>query len=80
MEQVSTVISRQRRDSTVDTVICGLVQGEAGDVCALCGEQLYILERLCADGRFFHRSCFRCHVCEATLWPGGYQQHLEDGE
>lgn len=54
-------------------------EAEAGDVCALCGEQLYILERLCADGRFFHRSCFRCHVCEATLWPGGYQQHLEDG-
>ncbi|XP_055981081.1 F-actin-monooxygenase MICAL1-like [Sorex fumeus] len=54
-------------------------EAEAGDVCALCGEQLYILERLCADGRFFHRSCFRCHVCEAMLLPGGYQQHLEDG-
>ncbi|XP_045380694.2 F-actin-monooxygenase MICAL1 isoform X5 [Camelus bactrianus] len=53
---------------------------EAGaeDLCALCGEHLYILERLCADGRFFHRSCFRCHICEATLWPGGYGQHPED--
>nr|XP_025861534.1 F-actin-monooxygenase MICAL1 [Vulpes vulpes] len=51
----------------------------AGDLCALCGEHLYILERLCADGRFFHRSCFRCHTCEATLWPGGYQQHPGDG-
>ncbi|XP_055981424.1 F-actin-monooxygenase MICAL1-like [Sorex fumeus] len=54
-------------------------EAEAWDVCALCGEQLYILERLCADGHFFHRSCFRCHVCEAMLLPGGYQQHLEDG-
>uniref|UniRef100_A0A2K6EFS3 Molecule interacting with CasL protein 1 n=1 Tax=Propithecus coquereli TaxID=379532 RepID=A0A2K6EFS3_PROCO len=51
----------------------------AGDLCALCGEQLYILERLCADGRFFHRSCFRCHTCEATLWPSGYGRHPEDG-
>ncbi|XP_025780940.1 F-actin-monooxygenase MICAL1 isoform X2 [Puma concolor] len=51
----------------------------AGDLCALCGEHLYILERLCADGRFFHRSCFRCHTCEATLWPGGYEQHPGDG-
>ncbi|CAD7678219.1 unnamed protein product [Nyctereutes procyonoides] len=51
----------------------------AGDLCALCGEHLYILERLCADGRFFHRSCFRCHTCEATLWPGGYRQHPGDG-
>ncbi|XP_016073015.1 PREDICTED: protein-methionine sulfoxide oxidase MICAL1 isoform X2 [Miniopterus natalensis] len=54
---------------------------EAGgeDVCALCGERLYILERLCANGRFYHRSCFCCHICEATLWPGSYGQHPEDG-
>lgn len=50
----------------------------AGDLCALCGERLYVLERLCADGRFFHRSCFRCHTCEATLWPGSYGQHPGD--
>uniref|UniRef100_A0A2K5VYQ3 Molecule interacting with CasL protein 1 n=1 Tax=Macaca fascicularis TaxID=9541 RepID=A0A2K5VYQ3_MACFA len=51
----------------------------AGDLCALCGEHLYVLERLCVDGHFFHRSCFRCHTCEATLWPGGYEQHPGDG-
>ncbi|XP_058163250.1 F-actin-monooxygenase MICAL1 isoform X8 [Dasypus novemcinctus] len=51
----------------------------ADDLCAICGEHLYILERLCADGHFFHRSCFRCHVCEATLWPSGYGQHPGDG-
>ncbi|XP_020032478.1 F-actin-monooxygenase MICAL1 [Castor canadensis] len=50
-----------------------------GDLCVLCGEHLYILERFCADGRFFHRNCFRCHTCEATLWPGGYGQHPGDG-
>ncbi|KAI5929729.1 [F-actin]-monooxygenase MICAL1 [Manis javanica] len=51
----------------------------AGALCALCGERLYVLDRLCADGQFFHRTCFRCHVCEATLWPGGYGQHPGDG-
>ncbi|XP_004406758.1 PREDICTED: protein-methionine sulfoxide oxidase MICAL1 isoform X2 [Odobenus rosmarus divergens] len=51
----------------------------AGDLCALCGEHLYILERFCADGRFFHRSCFRCHTCEAMLRLGGYGQHPGDG-
>ncbi|XP_037376099.1 F-actin-monooxygenase MICAL1 isoform X2 [Talpa occidentalis] len=54
-------------------------EADAGDLCALCGEHLYVLERLCADGRFFHRSCFRCHVCEATLWPSDYGQHPGDG-
>ncbi|XP_023583405.1 F-actin-monooxygenase MICAL1 isoform X2 [Trichechus manatus latirostris] len=54
---------------------------EAGarDLCALCGKHLYILERLCVNGCFFHRSCFCCHVCEATLWPGSYGQHPGDG-
>lgn len=56
------------------------MQASAEDLCALCGEHLYILERLCANGRFFHRSCFRCHICEATLWPSGYGQHPGDGE
>ncbi|XP_037699036.1 F-actin-monooxygenase MICAL1 isoform X2 [Choloepus didactylus] len=54
-------------------------EADAGDLCAICGEHLYILERLCADGRFFHRSCFHCHLCEATLWPSGYGQHPGDG-
>lgn len=55
------------------------MQADARGLCALCGEHLYILERFCVDGHFFHRSCFRCHACEATLWPGGYGQH-PDGE
>ncbi|XP_019661938.2 F-actin-monooxygenase MICAL1 isoform X1 [Ailuropoda melanoleuca] len=62
-----------------DPVVWGPVQAGAGDLCALCGEHLYILERLCAEGRFFHRNCFRCHTCEAMLWQGGYGQHPEDG-
>ncbi|XP_006881287.1 PREDICTED: protein-methionine sulfoxide oxidase MICAL1 [Elephantulus edwardii] len=52
---------------------------DAGELCALCGEHLYLLERLCANGSFFHRSCFRCHICESTLWPGSYGQHPGDG-
>lgn len=63
-----------------DPVSWGSMQAGAGDLCALCGEHLYVLERLCVDGHFFHRSCFRCHTCEATLWPGGYEQHPGDGE
>ncbi|XP_060046633.1 F-actin-monooxygenase MICAL1 isoform X2 [Erinaceus europaeus] len=54
-------------------------QANSGDLCALCGEQLYVLERLCVDGHFFHRSCFCCPICEATLWPGDYGQHPGDG-
>ncbi|KAM5256527.1 F-actin-monooxygenase MICAL1 [Ctenodactylus gundi] len=54
-------------------------EASAGDHCGLCGQHLYILERVCVDGRFFHRGCFHCHTCEAPLWPGGYEQHPGDG-
>ncbi|XP_074043418.1 F-actin-monooxygenase MICAL1 [Macrotis lagotis] len=54
-------------------------EAEAGDLCSLCGERLYIVERICADDRFFHRSCFCCHTCEAPLWSEGYRQHSGDG-
>uniref|UniRef100_A0A5F4VTR6 [F-actin]-monooxygenase MICAL1 n=1 Tax=Callithrix jacchus TaxID=9483 RepID=A0A5F4VTR6_CALJA len=57
----------------------GPMRAGAEDLCALCGEHLYVLERVYVNGHFFHRSCFRCHTCEATLWPGGYGQHPGDG-
>ena len=50
------------------------------DTCYFCQKRVYVMERLSAEGKFFHRSCFRCHICEATLWPGGYRQHPGDGE
>lgn len=62
-----------------DPVSCGSVQAGAEDLCELCGKHLYVLERFCVDGHFFHRGCFCCHTCEVTLWPGGYGQHPGDG-
>lgn len=63
-----------------DPVSCGSVQARAEDLCELCGKHLYVLERFCVDGHFFHRGCFCCHTCEVTLWPGGYGQHPGDGK
>ncbi|KAL2087369.1 hypothetical protein ACEWY4_016197 [Coilia grayii] len=39
----------------------------ASDVCFFCGRRVYALERLSAEGKFFHRSCFQCALCSATL-------------
>lgn len=63
-----------------DPLSWGSLQAGAEDLCELCGKHLYILERFCVDGHFFHRGCFRCHTCEATLWPGGYGQYPGDGK
>ncbi|XP_031146423.1 F-actin-monooxygenase mical1 isoform X2 [Sander lucioperca] len=40
--------------------------------CYFCGRMVYVLERISAEGKFFHRSCFTCHRCSITLRLGGY--------
>ncbi|XP_074537830.1 F-actin-monooxygenase mical1 [Halichoeres trimaculatus] len=40
--------------------------------CYFCGQRVYLLERISAEGKFFHRSCFTCHKCSITLRLGGY--------
>ncbi|XP_020560558.1 F-actin-monooxygenase mical1 isoform X3 [Oryzias latipes] len=40
--------------------------------CYFCGHRVYVLERISAEGKFFHRSCFTCHKCGITLRLGGY--------
>ncbi|XP_040018535.2 F-actin-monooxygenase mical2b isoform X3 [Gasterosteus aculeatus] len=42
------------------------------DVCHFCSKRVYVMERLSADGYFFHRECFRCDVCNSTLRLGGH--------
>ncbi|KAM9815716.1 F-actin-monooxygenase mical2b isoform X1 [Syngnathus typhle] len=42
------------------------------DVCHFCLKRVYVMERLSAEGYFFHRECFRCDVCNCTLRLGGH--------
>uniref|UniRef100_A0A8B9TKD4 Molecule interacting with CasL protein 1 n=1 Tax=Anas platyrhynchos TaxID=8839 RepID=A0A8B9TKD4_ANAPL len=54
-------------------------RGESSDACYFCGRRVYILERASAEGHFFHRGCFQCWQCGATLRLGDYAFHEEDG-
>lgn len=51
----------------------------SSDACYFCGQRVYILERVSAEGWFFHRSCFRCHDCDATLRLGNYVFNEDNG-
>lgn len=55
------------------------VRPESSDACYFCGHRVYILERASAEGLFFHRSCFQCRHCGATLRLGDYAFNEEDG-
>ncbi|XP_049617459.1 protein-methionine sulfoxide oxidase mical3b isoform X2 [Syngnathus scovelli] len=52
----------------------------ASDVCFFCRQKVYVMERLSAEGHFFHRSCFACHVCRSTLRIAAYRFHAATGK
>uniref|UniRef100_A0AAY4DUR9 F-actin monooxygenase n=1 Tax=Denticeps clupeoides TaxID=299321 RepID=A0AAY4DUR9_9TELE len=49
------------------------------DVCFFCRKRVYVMERLSAEGKFFHRSCFKCDHCGTTLRLSSYAFDVEDG-
>ncbi|MFQ6630165.1 hypothetical protein Gotur_008016 [Gossypium turneri] len=35
--------------------------------CMACDKTVYLVDKLTADNRVFHKACFRCHHCKGTL-------------
>ncbi|XP_029991782.1 LOW QUALITY PROTEIN: protein-methionine sulfoxide oxidase mical2b-like [Sphaeramia orbicularis] len=59
----------------------GVGSGLGGsDICHFCSKRVYVMERLSAEGYFFHRDCFRCDVCNCTLRLGGHTFHSQEGK
>uniref|UniRef100_A0A8C7N870 F-actin monooxygenase n=1 Tax=Oncorhynchus kisutch TaxID=8019 RepID=A0A8C7N870_ONCKI len=50
------------------------------DTCHFCSKRVYVMERLSAEGHFFHRECFRCDVCSSTLRLGGHAYDSQHGK
>ncbi|XP_075858288.1 F-actin-monooxygenase MICAL2 isoform X6 [Microcebus murinus] len=50
------------------------------DTCYFCEKRVYVMERLSAEGHFFHRECFRCSVCATTLRLAAYAFDGEEGK
>ncbi|XP_073072313.1 F-actin-monooxygenase MICAL2 isoform X11 [Manis javanica] len=50
------------------------------DTCSFCKKRVYVMERLSAEGHFFHRECFRCSVCASTLRLAAYAFDVDEGK
>ncbi|XP_067849699.1 F-actin-monooxygenase MICAL2-like [Heptranchias perlo] len=50
------------------------------DICYFCKKRVYVMERLSADGKFFHRECFKCEFCSTTLRLGAYAFSVDEGK
>ncbi|KAM6275022.1 F-actin-monooxygenase MICAL2 isoform 4-T4 [Porphyrio hochstetteri] len=48
------------------------------DICYFCKKRVYVMERLSAEGHFFHRECFKCEICATTLRLGIYAFDVEE--
>ncbi|CAL8405275.1 unnamed protein product [Arctogadus glacialis] len=68
-EQITTQIQSQEPASPGATAVSA---GGASGVCFFCSQRVYVMERLSAEGLFFHRSCFQCDHCRTTLRLSSY--------
>ncbi|XP_060131613.1 F-actin-monooxygenase MICAL2 isoform X4 [Zootoca vivipara] len=67
-----------RRQGSLKKVFPPSVGGS--DICCFCQKRVYVMERLSAEGRFFHRECFRCAICATTLRLATYAFDAEEGK
>ncbi|XP_019402313.1 PREDICTED: protein-methionine sulfoxide oxidase MICAL2-like isoform X2 [Crocodylus porosus] len=78
-EQPQTPETEVPKSPTVQRQSSAASPAESSDACYFCGQRVYILERVSAEGHFFHRGCFQCWRCGATLRLGDFAFSEEDG-
>lgn len=75
-EQLAKKVPAKRAETVAaiekPKAVLNLPQTGGSEACHFCGKRVYLMERLSAEGRFFHRGCFRCEYCATTLRLGGY--------
>uniref|UniRef100_A0A8D1CBA6 F-actin monooxygenase n=1 Tax=Sus scrofa TaxID=9823 RepID=A0A8D1CBA6_PIG len=86
-EQIANQLQRKEQPKTLlDKKELGSIKKEfpqnlgGSDTCYFCQKRVYVMERLSAEGKFFHRSCFKCEYCATTLRLSAYAYDLEDGK
>ncbi|XP_042528054.1 F-actin-monooxygenase MICAL3 [Dipodomys spectabilis] len=86
VSQPSCCLSEQGRPAPTPQWKQGSIKKEfpqnlgGSDTCYFCQKRVYVMERLSAEGKFFHRSCFKCEFCATTLRLSAYAYDTEDGK
>ncbi|XP_077374586.1 F-actin-monooxygenase mical2b isoform X1 [Festucalex cinctus] len=79
---MSRVLQRLKE---VDELICegNPVQSalpQPSEKCCSCGRRVFLVERISAEGFYFHRDCFRCATCSSALRLGSHAFDSQHGK
>ncbi|XP_053101043.1 F-actin-monooxygenase MICAL2 [Hemicordylus capensis] len=83
---VNLYMNDHRPNSHSDSLHPGSLRKEfpqsmgGSDICCFCKKRVYVMERLSAEGHFFHRECFKCAICATTLRLAMYAFDAEEGK
>jgi len=66
----SVIVTKTDRQGA-QTKVTKLTSGP-GERCLVCSKRVYVKEKLSADGKIFHKTCFKCKHCKRQLSLGDY--------
>ncbi|XP_045564164.1 F-actin-monooxygenase MICAL2 isoform X8 [Salmo salar] len=82
-QQQRTAILQPKPEPGFNNVKQGSLRREfpgSGDKCHSCQKRVYVVERISAEGLYFHRECFCCDTCGSVLRQGGHAFDSEQGK
>lgn len=51
--------------------------GDSVDMCEVCHEKVFLMQKVHVEGHLFHRGCFKCNKCRSTLQSKVYEYENE---
>jgi hypothetical protein len=66
-------VKEEKAPAAAHAVPSTFIMGGAGDnMCRVCQKRVYEMEKIIADNKIYHKTCFKCHHCNRVLSLGNF--------